>query len=264
MKIKRGNIILLGGTKNREKNIDIFIDVISLLNPIKILIIPSAAPKSIAFKLAIEYKKIFKAINSKINIDIIEFNTIEELNDKNISNVLKSIDLVFFTGGCQFKLNKILINTLFTNILMKRFKNGLLDIVGTSAGASVFGGLIMFSEDELNQNSKISFEKGLALLKNVIIDSHFLSRKRLSRLTSAINDNPSYVGFGLSEDSGLIMNYHEKKVKIIGKEYLFLLTKDKRTSNFPIQKGIVSEIKLTVLKKNINYIFDSLGVNSNQ
>jgi cyanophycinase len=46
---------------------------------------------------------------------------------------------------------------------------------------------------------------GLALVSDVIIDSHFVARGRFSRLTQAVAGNPDSIGIGLGEDTGVVI-----------------------------------------------------------
>jgi len=42
-------------------------------------------------------------------------------------------------------------------------------------------------------------------MDNVIIDSHFVTRGRFGRLTQAVASNPSCIGIGLGEDTGILV-----------------------------------------------------------
>ena len=46
---------------------------------------------------------------------------------------------------------------------------------------------------------------GLAFMGNVIFDSHFDKRGRFGRLAQAVSCNPSCIGIGLGEDTGLLI-----------------------------------------------------------
>ena len=62
---------------------------------------------------------------------------------------------------------------------------------GSSAGALVKG--------------EVKITTGLAFIKDVIIDSHFDKRGRFGRLAQAVASNPSCIGIGLGEDTGVII-----------------------------------------------------------
>ena len=51
----------------------------------------------------------------------------------------------------------------------------------------------------------VKLTTGASLIQDVIIDSHFVERGRFSRLTQAVAANPSAIGIGLGEDTGVVI-----------------------------------------------------------
>jgi cyanophycinase len=56
---------------------------------------------------------------------------------------------------------------------------------------------------------------GLGFLDSVIIDSHFEKRGRFGRLAQAVACNPSCIGIGLGEDTGMLIT-EGNKMEAIG------------------------------------------------
>ena len=116
---------------------------------------------------------------------------------------------VFFTGGDQTKLITLLAQTnLLNTIKHKYYSDEHFIIGGTSAGAmvmpeiSITGGLIreaLYKED-------IKLDKGFDLIKNIIVDTHFIKRGRFARLAHAVALNPNCLGIGLGEDTALLIS----------------------------------------------------------
>jgi len=52
---------------------------------------------------------------------------------------------------------------------------------------------------------EVKITTGLGFTRNVIIDSHFVKRGRFGRLAQAIAANPSCLGVGLGEDTGVLI-----------------------------------------------------------
>jgi cyanophycinase len=52
---------------------------------------------------------------------------------------------------------------------------------------------------------EVKITTGLAFMDNVIFDSHFEKRGRFGRLAQAVATNPSCIGIGLGEDTGMIV-----------------------------------------------------------
>ncbi len=122
---------------------------------------------------------------------------------------------VFFTGGDQNKLVSLIADTNLLEAIKTKYNSDKNFIVaGTSAGAMaipeiiIAGGLIreaLYKED-------IKIAKGLDIIKNIIVDTHFIKRGRFARLAHAVILNPSCLGIGLGEDTSLIIsegNYAE-------------------------------------------------------
>jgi cyanophycinase len=72
---------------------------------------------------------------------------------------------------------------------------------GSSSGALIKG--------------EVKITTGLALIKDVIIDSHFDKRSRFGRLAQAVASNPGCIGIGLGEDTGVLIS-EGKHLEIIG------------------------------------------------
>jgi len=51
----------------------------------------------------------------------------------------------------------------------------------------------------------VKITTGLALISNVIIDTHFDKRGRYGRLAQAVASNPGCIGLGLGEDTGVLI-----------------------------------------------------------
>jgi cyanophycinase len=51
----------------------------------------------------------------------------------------------------------------------------------------------------------IKMSRGMSLLDNVIIDTHFIQRGRFGRLAEAVARHPRLLGIGLAEDTGLVI-----------------------------------------------------------
>ena len=61
------------------------------------------------------------------------------------------------------------------------------------------------SSSEALFKGEVKITTGLAFIKDVIIDSHFVTRNRFGRLTQAVAANPSCIGIGLGEDTGVLI-----------------------------------------------------------
>jgi cyanophycinase len=62
---------------------------------------------------------------------------------------------------------------------------------------------------------EVKMTTGLGFIDSVIIDSHFEKRGRFGRLAQAIATNPSCIGIGLGEDTGMLIT-EGNKMEAIG------------------------------------------------
>lgn len=120
---------------------------------------------------------------------------------------LKRCDGVMFTGGNQLRLSTIWGGTDLFQILRERYWNENFVIAGTSAGAMAMSNTMIYEGDSADALLKgtVKITTGLALIRDVIIDTHFDKRGRFGRLAQAVASNPGCIGLGLGEDTGVLI-----------------------------------------------------------
>lgn len=124
-------------------------------------------------------------------------------------NRIQNAHAVFFTGGDQKRLLLLLGQTsMLKAILNKYHADPHFIVAGTSAGAMVMpetiitGGVI----GSALLKGDIKMTNGFGLISKVIVDTHFIKRGRFARLAHAVTLHPSSLGFGLEEDTALIIS----------------------------------------------------------
>jgi cyanophycinase len=68
----------------------------------------------------------------------------------------------------------------------------------------------------------VKITTGLALMDNVIFDSHFEKRGRFARLAQAVAANPGCIGIGLGEDTGMLIT-EGNKMEAIGSGLVMII-----------------------------------------
>lgn len=154
-----------------------------------------------------EYKKTFK----KLGFTNTGFIPIENKADARLPKYMKRIEeanVIFFSGGDQFRLSTILGGTPLINVIAKRYlEDKHVVVAGTSAGAMVMSE-IMINEGGNNEallKDDLKLASGFGLLKHCIIDTHFIKRGRFGRLAHAVIISPGLLGIGLAEDTALLI-----------------------------------------------------------
>ena len=170
----------------------------------KIEVITTAS--MIPFEVGNNYLEAFGRIGCT-NVDVMHIRTREDVNDEEFLERIKTCDAVMFSGGNQFRLTSIFGGTKFFRIIQDRYKHENFVVAGTSAGAMAMSRTMIYEGDASKAHLKgeVKITTGLAFMDNVIFDSHFEKRGRFGRLAQVVGGNPSCIGIGLGEDTGMLI-----------------------------------------------------------
>ena len=131
---------------------------------------------------------------------------------------LRKCNAVMFSGGNQLRLSSIFGGTTFLEICLSRFaEEEHFVIAGTSAGAMAMSNTMIYEGNAAMAHLKgeVKITTGLGFMDDVIFDSHFEKRGRFGRLAQAVAANPSCIGIGLGEDTGMLIT-GSNKMEAIG------------------------------------------------
>jgi cyanophycinase len=117
---------------------------------------------------------------------------------------------VYFAGGDQNRLMDVLRGTKLEARLRALYSDGAV-IAGTSAGAAVMS-RVMITGDEQRPLTKdqdwqtieagnVVTAPGLGLLDDVVVDQHFVRRRRHNRLISLVLEQPALLGVAIDEET---------------------------------------------------------------
>jgi len=97
--------------------------------------------------------------------------------------------------------------TRFLDIIQERYLKENFVIAGTSAGAMAMSSTMIYEGNATRAHLKgeVKITTGLGFMDGVIFDSHFEKRGRFARLAQAVSANPSCIGIGLGEDTGMLI-----------------------------------------------------------
>ncbi len=170
----------------------------------KIEVITTAS--MIPFEVGNNYMEAFGRIGCT-NIGVMHIRTREDVADEDFIERIKTCDAVMFSGGNQLRLTTIFGGTKFLRIIQERYRNENFVVAGTSAGAMAMSNTMIYEGDASRAHLKgeVKITTGLAFMDNVIFDSHFEKRGRFGRLSQAVGANPSCIGIGLGEDTGMLI-----------------------------------------------------------
>jgi cyanophycinase len=151
------------------------------------------------------------------NVGVMHIRNRQDAMDDKFIERIRHCDAVMFTGGNQLRLSVTDGGTEFLAILKRRYIEEEFLIAGTSAGAMAMSHTMIYEGNAHRAHLKgeVKMTTGLGFINSVIIDSHFEKRGRFGRLVQAVATNPSAIGIGLGEDTGMLIT-EGNKMEAIG------------------------------------------------
>ena len=151
-------------------------------------------------------------------------NRSDAMNPEYIERI-KNCNVIMMTGGNQLRLSTTFGGTEILEIMLSRYHDEKDFIVaGTSAGAMAMSNTMIYEGNATTAHLKgeVKITTGLGFMDDVIFDSHFEKRGRFGRLAQSIASNPSAVGIGLGEDTGMLIT-NGNKMEAIGSGLVMII-----------------------------------------
>lgn len=247
----RGNLFIIGGGKRSDQLMNQLLKVADLKAKDYIAVLPmsSEEPDSAYFY----FKKQLSQLTSQ---PILMFNFDKSTNqNKVLTDSLQKAKLIYISGGDQTRFMGVVRGTPIYDAIHKAYQNGST-IAGTSAGAAVMCQNMITGNQKLETKYTETFDNirydnletdsGLGLVKNVIIDQHFLKRSRYNRLLTGLVEFPDHVGIGIDESTAIIVT--GKKVKVVGESEVIVVRNPKKITKSPKNNLVsISSLNMSVL-----------------
>ena len=260
----RGILIPIGGNedKGNEENemfrlefIDdgILYHVVKEAGGIKASIVIITTASSIPIEVGNNYIEAFTTLGCK-SISVLDIRSKEDSEKQSSIDLIRNADCVMFSGGNQSNITNKIGGTTIHRILVDRYKNdeGFV-IAGTSAGAMAMTNEMISggSASDAFFKGTVSMYKGLGLIPELIIDTHFIKRGRFGRQSEAVAKFPNLIGIGLAEDTGMIIK-NGKDCTVIGSGMAIVFDGSSLTHNNEeiLEEGIpmtIANLKVHVL-----------------
>jgi cyanophycinase len=200
-----GSLVIIGGGDRPASISEKFIQLAGGAGAARLVIIPLASEDAKASGRACADE--FKTLGIS-RTDVLPAGTEEGVK------LLKEATGVYLTGGDQRRLASALIGTPVLEALRELWQRGGV-IAGTSAGAAVMsrrmltgeerGGVIEEERFRSIQRDQVVTTSGLGFLDDVIIDQHFIARRRFNRLLSVVLEEPKLLGIGIDESTAIVV-----------------------------------------------------------
>jgi cyanophycinase len=178
---------------------------------------------TIPYEVGENYMNAFGKIGC-VNVGVLHIRTRQDTLNPDYIRRIKTCDAVMFSGGNQLRLSVSEGGTEFLNIMKRRYQEEDLLIAGTSAGAMAMSQTMIYEGNATRAHLKgeVKMTTGLGFINSIIIDSHFEKRGRFGRLAQAVAVNPSAIGIGLGEDTGMLIT-EGNKMEAIGSGLVIII-----------------------------------------
>lgn len=188
-------LMLVGGGKRPVEAMSKFVEIAGKEN--LILIIPWASESTEGGENILK-EMVFHGA-TKAEVIPLKISSLAELKNK-----ISRASGIFFTGGDQNKLMKVITENELKNNFRTRFKEEAI-FGGTSAGTAIMS-------DPMLSGKGSELTQGLGLLPpNIVVDQHFIVRQRWQRLANIVLSRKG-LGIGIDEDNALFVVQNIAKV----------------------------------------------------
>lgn len=221
MQIPKGKLIAIGGAEDKGSDLEkgaIFRNNLNFFelgilrrivaeaggSDANIEVVTTAS--TIPYEVGENYLDAFGKIGCT-NVHIIHIRNREDAQKPEYLERIQQCNCVMFSGGNQLRLTTIFGGTRFLDIIQERYWKENFVIAGTSAGAMAMSSTMIYEGNATRAHLKgeVKITTGLGFMDGVIFDSHFEKRGRFARLAQAVSANPSCIGIGLGEDTGMLI-----------------------------------------------------------
>ncbi|MBD2201871.1 cyanophycinase [Calothrix sp. FACHB-1219] len=226
--IKR-QLVIIGGAEDKEGDCQILREFLRRAGGTKAHIVIMTAATELPREVGENYIRVFERLGAE-KVRIIDTETREDAASSTALEAVNDATGIFFTGGDQARITSILKDTQLDEAIHKRFAEGIV-VAGTSAGAAVMPDtMIIEGDSETNPRIEIvDIGPGMGFLPGVIIDQHFSQRGRLGRLISALLQEPADLGFGIDENTAMVVT--DNQIEVVGEGAVTIVDESDATHN---------------------------------
>ncbi|MEP7318571.1 MAG: cyanophycinase [Panacibacter sp.] len=222
MSIPKGKLIAIGGAEDKGSELDrddihrgnhnffeagILRRIVEEAGGTNARIEVITTASTIPYEVGNNYLDAFGKIGCT-NVDVMHIRNREDVAGEEYNRRIRNCDCVMFSGGNQLRLTAVFGGTQFLKTIIHRYTNEKLVIAGTSAGAMAMSSTMIYEGNATRAHLKgeVKTTTGLSFMDSVIFDSHFEKRGRFGRLAQVVAANPSSIGIGLGEDTGMLIS----------------------------------------------------------
>jgi cyanophycinase len=201
---QKGYLALIGGAEDKKDSMIVLKSIVSLNNAKNVVVIPTAT--SYPVECGKDYQEAFRKLGVEL-VHVFDIREKKEADDPKYLELIESADMVYFTGGDQVRLVKVLEDTTLLERIRYLHLNKGLTIAGTSAGAAAASDPMTYDGDyEGLIKGTVEHARGFGFIENITIDTHFVARGRIGRMTQFLCTEIPNRGIGIGENTAILIN----------------------------------------------------------
>lgn len=215
----KGHLILIGGGEKPDAAMRKFVELAGgPAAPIVVFPTASEDPDTGPY-----LERQFKEEFGSRNVTVLDVRTCADAQRPDYVQLADAAGGVFFSGGDQSRIIAAFQDSPLFEAVMRAFTRGAV-IGGTSAGTACQSPLMITGEGNFDVITADNVElwPGLGFFAGVIVDQHFIERRRHNRLISVILEHPELLGVGVGEDTAVWVR-PDRTFEVIGAGWVMVL-----------------------------------------
>jgi cyanophycinase len=219
-----GRLLVIGGAEDPdEDDMKILPHFVKMCGGKNARLVVCGAPSEKVKEKERTYKNLFERIGVASVVETRIRSRVDGQKEELIEAV-KQATGVFFTGGDQLRLTSVVAGTPFGDCVRDRLWHDGLVVGGTSAGAAAMSSTMLIggSDHGTVRRADIRLAPGFGFLRDVIVDTHFAQRGRLSRLLAVLAQNPEILAIGIDENTAIEVHPDERRFTVVGEGATFV------------------------------------------
>lgn len=204
-KHRAGRLLVIGGAEDPdEKQMRVLPYLVEIAGGKGARIVVCSTPSADPEEKVDIYGDLFRKLGVKEIVGAPIVNRVEADHAPFVEAVERAT-AIFFTGGDQLRLTSLMAGTGFSERIRERLYGDGLIVAGTSAGAAAMSSVMVIggSNEGTVKRDDVQLAPGLGYWRDVVVDTHFSQRGRVSRLLTLFAQNPQVLGIGIDEDTAV-------------------------------------------------------------
>ena len=215
--LQGGHLVLNGGGSKPAVVMETFIELAGGPDA-DIVVFPTASEE---IDTGDVYQEIFDSFGCR-SVRVAEVHDGDDALDEVLAARVESANGIWFSGGDQRRITRALIGTPVGKAVQTAFGRGAV-VGGTSAGTACQSGLMITGDGDFTVITADNVElwNGLGLFRGVIVDQHFVARRRHNRLISVVLEHPELLGVGVDEATAVWVR-PDGSFKVLGEGWVMV------------------------------------------